>query len=214
MLACKVEKTKEEEEEEEKKAGVAEPERAANANDEADDFLAKFGSVSFDALVEGSGPNAACSRMEQEFELRLEDLAENPADDGQDVEEHAAEVLKEKDARDVPPWRLIPAATGTEAPPDPRQRMQTPKPSKKAANESSSHGSQQWEGGSSSSHGRHRASEEVRCRPESGPSCFNYGPGTGEHSMHEGKTQRFFGNGHLAFLMIDLHSRMRRFLNL
>ena len=102
MLACKAEKT----------------------NDEADDFLATFGGVSFDALVEGSGPNAACSRMEQEFELRLENLAENPADDGQDVEEHAAEVLP----AEVPPWRLIPAATGTEAPPDPRRRMQTPKP--------------------------------------------------------------------------------------
>ena len=181
MLACKAEKT----------------------NDEADDFLATFGGVSFDALVEGSGPNAACSRMEQEFELRLENLAENPA-------EEVPEVLP----AEVPPWRLIPAATGTEAPPDPRRRMQTPKPSKKAANESSSHGSQQWEGGSSSSHGRHRASEEVRCRPESGPSGFNYGPGTGEDSMHEGQTQRFFENGHLVFLMIDLHSRMRRFLNL
>ena len=186
MLACKAEKT----------------------NDEADDFLATFGGVSFDALVEGSGPNAACSRMEQEFELRLENLAENLADDGQDVEEHAAEVLP----AEVPPWRLIPAATGTEAPPDPRRRMQTPKPLKPSPKAHAD--SQQWEGGSSSSHGRHRASEEVRCRPESGPSGFNYGPGTGEDSMHEGQTQRFFENGHLVFLMIDLHSRMRRFLNL
>ena len=184
MLACKAEKT----------------------NDEADDFLATFGGVSFDALVEGSGPNAACSRMEQEFELRLENLAENPADDGQDVEEHAAEVLP----AEVPPWRLIPAATGTEAPPDPRRRTQTPKPLKPCPK---AHADSQAPG-SSSSHGRHRASEEVRCRPESGPSGFNYGPGTGEDSMHEGQTQRFFENGHLVFLMIDLHSRMRRFLNL
>ena len=200
MLACKAEKT----------------------NDEADDFLATFGGVSFDALVEGSGPNAACSRMEQEFELtlenlaenladeefelRLENLAENLADDGQDVEEHAAEVLP----AEVPPWRLIPAATGTEAPPDPRRRMQTPKPLKPCPK---AHADSQAPG-SSSSHGRHRASEEVRCRPESGPSGFNYGPGTGEDSMHEGQTQRFFENGHLVFLMIDLHSRMRRFLNL
>ena len=176
---------KEEEEEEVKKE-----------EDEADDFLAKFGGASFDALVEGSEPNAACSRIEQEFEGRLEHLAENPADGGQEVEEqHAAEA----DAVEVPPWRCIPAATA--APPaDPRRRMQTPKAD--AA------------GSSLGSLSIHHTAEEVQCRPQSGPSGFNYGPGTGEHSMHEGKAQRFFDNGHLAFLMIDLHSRMRRFLNL
>jgi hypothetical protein len=55
----------------------------------------------------------------------------------------------------------------------------------------------------------------VTCRPESKPSAFNYGPGTGEHAMDDkGKIQRFFGNGHLTFLMIVLRSRMRQCLKL
>ena len=61
------------------------------------------------------------------------------------------------------------------------------------------------------------AAEEVvtTCRPESKPSAFNYGPGTGEHAFDDkGKTQRFFDNGHLTFLMIVLRSRMRQCLKL
>lgn len=55
----------------------------------------------------------------------------------------------------------------------------------------------------------------TRCRPESGPSAFNYGPGTGEHAFDEnGKIQRFFANGHLTCLMIVLRSRMRQCLKL
>ena len=53
------------------------------------------------------------------------------------------------------------------------------------------------------------------CRPESKPSAFNYGPGTGEHAFDEnGKIQRFFDNGHLTCSMIVLRSRMRQCLKL
>jgi len=75
---------------------------------------------------------------------------------------------------------------------------------------------QQWQQWCDSGNSAYSSSATAAtCRPASGPSAFNYGPGTGEHVMDDkGKMLRFFDNGHLTFLMIVLRSRMRQCLKL
>ena len=58
-------------------------------------------------------------------------------------------------------------------------------------------------------------SDPRQCLPASAPSAFAYGPGTGRHAVDsDGKTLRFFDNGHLTFSMVFFCSRMRPFFKL
>ena len=193
MLGCK----------EEADAATEEP-ASASASASAGaavDFLATFGGgKSFDAFVAAAEPHAASSTLQHAFAQRLEDLVdESPAEEGDEVQDMVKE--EEKEEEQVPPWRRARAASSMEASTCIKRSRETEEPTEPVVkleafpNDGPGTGST----GSRSS------------RPASGPSAYNYGPGTGLHTTDsDGKTLRFFANGHLTFLMIDLRSRMRR----
>jgi hypothetical protein len=152
------------------------------------DFLSKFSGKRFDALVAEVEPHAApaAAKLQQAFAQRLEDIWYEEQCAGEEVEEEEKEEVKEEEEKEqeqLPPWRRAPAAI-------PALKV-TPVPSPAGTGSMSA---------SSSS-----------CLPASAPSAFSYGPGIGPWAEDKkGKTLRFFDNGHLTFLMIDLRSRMRQ----
>ena len=229
---------------------------------EALDFLAKFSSTSFDALVADSAkaePCAASATLQNHWGRewqRLEDAADDDETEcsGDEVKAEEDEEGKEAKLITVPPWRLIEVgARSSSGAADPRGSRCIPGAgsASRAADtrdRASASSKELWgvmqakfeeekkevavaAAGAAAGAARvivpwteingfvlsPAAAEKVvtTCRPESKPSAFNYGPGTGEHAFDDkGKTQRFFDNGHLTFLMIVLRSRMRQCLKL
>ena len=223
MLRCKEEAGAAKAEPASPSAGAAKKEPAGPAAEGAAvDFIATFGGgKSFAELVAAAEPHAGSAQLQQTFAQRLEDFAESDAEEWQvevteakeeakeeeakEEEEAAKEDAKEEAAKEeeqvVPPWRREPAASSASATVGKlkpghgllhlrvsRDPAEPTEPPLKMENLPQS-----------------EPPVKMENLPQSGPSAFNYGPGTGSKSK-----DRFFDNGHLTSLMIDLGSRMRQ----
>lgn len=189
------------------------------------DFLAKFDGTSFATLVAETPDSGAAADFFERRLQRLEDAADETecsGDEVQEEEKEANEEAKEEEEKIavVPPWRCVPVGAESAS-----GRAADPRGSARATVRQQQHAVQQCDSGSAPSatcspaaaanSASSSSATAATCRPESRPSAFNYGPGTGEHVMDDkGKMLRFFDNGHLTFLMIVLRSRMRQCLKL
>lgn len=183
------------------------------------DFLAKFDGTSFDTLVAETPDSRAADFFGRRLQ-RLEDAADETECSGDDVEANEEAKEEEEKIAVVPPWRCVPVGAESAS-----GRAADPRGSARATVRQQQHAVQQCDSGSAPSatcspaaaanSASSSSATAATCRPASGPSAFNYGPGTGEHVMDDkGKMLRFFDNGHLTFLMIVLRSRMRQCLKL